>query len=71
VTLKALSSGARRVATTGEGRWTAPPPEGEFSYLDLHLDRITYNDRIPAAGSADTAAPSRPHPNEVNHVPTH
>ena len=34
---------SRRVATTGEGRWHAAPPEGVFSYLEFHLDQITYN----------------------------
>jgi hypothetical protein len=35
--------GARRVATHGEGRWHAPEPEGEFSYVELDVDDITYN----------------------------
>jgi hypothetical protein len=34
---------ARRVATYGEGRWFAPEPEGEFSYLEFHVDDISYN----------------------------
>lgn len=25
------------------GRWHAPSPEGEFTYLEFHLDEITYN----------------------------
>ena len=33
----------RRVATFGEGRWHAPDPEAEFTYLEFHLDEITYN----------------------------
>ncbi|HTJ34463.1 MAG TPA: DUF6544 family protein, partial [Dactylosporangium sp.] len=33
----------RRVAVAGEGRWHAPAPEGEFSYLDFHVDHIAYN----------------------------
>lgn len=33
----------RRVAVTGEGRWHAPAPEGEFSYLDFHVDDLAYN----------------------------
>jgi hypothetical protein len=36
-------TGARRVATCGAGRWHAPDPEGEFSYVELHVDDITYN----------------------------
>lgn len=35
--------GARRVATCGEGRWHAPDPEGEFSYVEMTTDHITYN----------------------------
>ena len=34
---------SRRVATTGEGRWHAPMPEGVFTYLEFHLEQITYN----------------------------
>jgi len=35
--------GDRRVATYGEGRWHATEPEGVFSYLEFHVDEITYN----------------------------
>jgi hypothetical protein len=35
----------RRVMTVGEGRWHAPPPEGQFTYIDFHLDTIDYNVR--------------------------
>jgi hypothetical protein len=35
--------GGRRVATFGEARWHAPLPEGEFAYLEFHVDNITYN----------------------------
>ena len=34
---------SRRVSITGEARWNAPDPEGEFAYLELNLDEITYN----------------------------
>ena len=34
---------SRRFCTKGEGRWHAPDPEGEFAYLEFHLDEITYN----------------------------
>ncbi len=37
--------GGRRVATFGEGRWHSPPPEGEFAYLEFHVDDIDYNVR--------------------------
>ena len=33
----------RRVFAAGEGRWHAPQPEGTFTYVELHLDDITYN----------------------------
>ena len=41
----------RRVMTVGEGRWHAPPPEGQFTYIDFHLDAITYNVRNADGGS--------------------
>ncbi len=47
------TTGRRRVATTGEGRWTAPPPEGDFSYLEFRLDRITYH-HAPEVNHVDT-----------------
>ena len=35
--------GDRRIATVGEGRWHAPDPEGEFAYIEFHVDTIDYN----------------------------
>ena len=35
--------GPWRVGAQGEGRWHAPEPEGEFTYVDFHLDAIAYN----------------------------
>jgi hypothetical protein len=35
----------RRVAVVGEGRWHAPAPEGEFSYIEFHVDDLWYNVR--------------------------
>ena len=35
--------GSRRVITYGEAHWHAPDPEGEFAYLELYVDEITYN----------------------------
>ncbi|MEZ5080914.1 MAG: DUF6544 family protein [Thermoleophilia bacterium] len=32
-----------RVASRGEGRWHAPDPEGEFTYLEFNLDGIEYD----------------------------
>lgn len=43
---------SRRLGTNGEGRWHAPEPEGEFAYLEFHLDEITYN-----AGTVASAIP--------------
>jgi hypothetical protein len=40
--------GDRWVMSFGEGRWHAPPPEGEFTYVEIELDEITY-DVEPAA----------------------
>jgi hypothetical protein len=37
------AAGDRRVATFGEARWHSPPPEGEFAYLEFHVDGIDYN----------------------------
>ena len=33
----------RRVIAVGEGRWNAPDPEGLFTYLEIHLDAISFN----------------------------
>ncbi|MDQ1397694.1 MAG: hypothetical protein QOG64_2953 [Acidimicrobiaceae bacterium] len=48
------SFGANRLAAIGEGRWHAPDPEGEFTYIEFHVDNITYNAgmgrRIPERG---------------------
>jgi hypothetical protein len=35
--------GGYRLATTGQGRWSAPQPEGAFTYLEFHLDDIRFN----------------------------
>jgi hypothetical protein len=32
-----------RILTIGEGVWHAPRPDGSFTYLEFHLDAITYN----------------------------
>jgi hypothetical protein len=37
--------GAHRIATIGEGRWHAPEPEGEYTYIEFHVDDIAYNSR--------------------------
>ena len=35
--------GDRRVAAQGLGRWSAPAPEGQFTYIELAVDDIAYN----------------------------
>lgn len=35
--------GSGRVATVGEGRWHAPEPEGEFTYLEIAVDDLVHN----------------------------
>jgi hypothetical protein len=46
--------GSRRVCTNGEGRWHAPSPEGEFTYLEFNLDQISYNtSNAPTPGGTD------------------
>ena len=42
--------GFRRLATSGEARWHAPEPEGPFTYLEFHVDEITFGtgDKQPA-----------------------
>lgn len=37
------SEDGRQFITAGEGRWHAPTPEGEFTYLEFHIDETTYN----------------------------
>ena len=32
-----------RLPTVGEGQWSAPEPEGTFTYIEFHLDDIHYN----------------------------
>ena len=43
---------SRRISTKGEARWHASEPEGEFAYIQLDLDKITYN--VPAALTEST-----------------
>ena len=39
------ATGGYRLPVTGEARWSAPAPEGDFVYLEFHLDDIHYNVR--------------------------
>lgn len=52
------SFGTVRIAATGDGRWSAPPPEGEFTYVEFHVDRIAYN----VGRSGDVFVPADPVP---------
>jgi hypothetical protein len=49
------SFGPTRIATIGEGRWHAPDPEGEFTYIDFHVDDIVYNATRLRKGRAEPA----------------
>ncbi len=45
----------RRVIDSGEARWHAPSPEGEFAYLEFHIDGLEYTlgaDTAHATGGA-------------------
>ncbi len=33
----------RRLPAVGEGRWNAPDPEGPFTYLEIHVDDVSFN----------------------------
>ena len=35
--------GGRRVASSGAALWSAPPPEGQFAYVEMTTERINYN----------------------------
>ncbi len=45
--------GRRRIPNFAEAQWHAPEPEGEFTYVELHLDHVEYN-----AGGAPQASRS-------------
>lgn len=34
----------RRLVTSGEGRWHSPQPDGLFTYIEFHLDEVSFND---------------------------
>ena len=58
------SFGAIRIAAVGEGRWHAPDPEGEFTYIDFHVDDIAYN-----AGSNHTGQSPRKRHTSLSGIP--
>ena len=41
----------RRILSFGEGRWQAPDPEGQFTYVEFHIDDIAYNEARPRPGT--------------------
>jgi hypothetical protein len=46
------SVGNRWVATYGEGRWHAPDPEGEFTYIEFSIDHLAFNTMtVPTRGT--------------------
>jgi hypothetical protein len=52
--------GRRRVGVNAEARWHAPQLEGEFTYVEFHVDDITYNERIGAPSYSSPTSVSRP-----------
>lgn len=47
----------RRVAVAGKGQWQAPEPDGHFTYIELNVDRITYNRGLIRDEAVTPAAP--------------
>lgn len=45
--------GSRVIGTSGEARWHAPAPEGEFAYLEFVVDAIAYNAEPVSSGAHD------------------
>ncbi|MET0578902.1 MAG: DUF6544 family protein [Ilumatobacteraceae bacterium] len=74
--------GADRIASGGNGRWHAPEPDGEYTYIEFQVDDITYNSgrrrrgntgphrssvhEARAGGSGDQVEP--PPPRDRSHV---
>ncbi|MGL4743850.1 MAG: DUF6544 family protein [Dermatophilaceae bacterium] len=52
--------GGRRVATYGEGRWQAPPPEGEHTYVEVVVDAVRYLPRSRPGGTDPLPVPPEP-----------
>ncbi|MDT4906538.1 MAG: hypothetical protein QOH52_4554 [Pseudonocardiales bacterium] len=48
--------GPRRLAAVAEAHWHASEPEGEFAYVDLHIDHVDYNLARPATGTTTSDA---------------
>ncbi|MGL5912512.1 MAG: DUF6544 family protein [Phycicoccus sp.] len=48
----------RRLAMYGEGRWHAPPPEGEFSYVEFAVDAVHHTPLGPPDERGRAGAPS-------------
>jgi hypothetical protein len=48
-----------RILTIGEGVWGGAQPKGSFTYLEFHLDNISYNgSSLDATASAGESAPA-------------
>ncbi len=47
--------GRRRLPNIAEAQWHAPEPEGEFTYVELHLDHVEHN----AGGAPQASRPPR------------
>jgi len=45
--------GGRRVAVEGAGMWEAPVPEGHFTYIEFHVDDLSYNVTTPGIAPRD------------------
>ena len=58
---------SRRVITTGDGRWHADDPEGDFTYLEFHLDEIT--DNVETARTSTRPAEAREHGARLRGLP--
>jgi hypothetical protein len=50
-----IETDGRRLMRVGEGRWHAPQPEGTFTYIEFHLDAISYNVQSPAGTTRPSA----------------
>ena len=50
--------GGRRCFTSGQAHWHAPEPEGELTYLELHVDAVTCNTSTATARGVESFASS-------------
>jgi hypothetical protein len=52
------SFGATRIAAIGEGRWHQVDPQGEFTYIEFHVDNIDHNASNDIPGPREDVTPS-------------